>query len=57
MSKYEKVHKIITNFSLEDAYIELNIFMSVYYGFYCEKFDMYSFIVIKLILYKDARPV
>lgn len=45
MSKYEKVHKIITNFSLEDAYIELNIFMSVYYGFYCTKFDVFLFTV------------
>ena len=45
MSRFEKVHKIITNFSLEDAYIELNIFMSVYYGFYCTKFDVFLFTV------------
>ena len=47
MRKFEKVHKIITNMSLISAHIELNIsFMSVYYGSYCAKFDICSFISI-----------
>ena len=47
MSKFEKVHKIITNLFLFNAHIELNIsFLCVYYGFYCAKFDICSFIVI-----------
>lgn len=47
MSKFEKVHKIITNLFLFNAHIELNIsFLFVYYGFYCAKFDICTFIVI-----------
>ena len=47
MSKFEKVHKIITNLFLFNAHIEFNIsFLFVYYGFYCAKFDICSFIVI-----------
>ncbi len=47
MSKFEKVHKIITNLFLFNAHIELNIsFLCVYYGFYCAKFDICTFIVI-----------
>ena len=45
MSKFEKVHKIITNLFLFNAHIELNISF-LYYGFYCAKFDICSFIVI-----------
>lgn len=49
MSKFEKVYKIITKLSLQNAHIELNIsFMSVYCGFYCVRFDIYSFIVYKI---------
>ena len=47
MSKFEKVHKIITNLFLFNAHIEFNIsFLFVYYGFYCAKFDICTFIVI-----------
>ena len=41
------MHKIITNLFLFNAHIELNIsFLCVYYGFYCAKFDICTFIVI-----------
>ena len=44
---YEKKNKIITNLSLQNAHIELTLsFVSVYYGFYCAEFDIYSFIAI-----------
>ena len=46
MSKFEKVHKIITNLFLFNAHIELNISFLCDYGFYCAKFDICSFIVI-----------
>ena len=45
------MHKIITNLFLFNAHIELNIsFLCVYYGFYCAKFDICSFIVNSFIL-------
>lgn len=51
MSKIEKVHKILTNLSLQDAHIEFNIsFMSAYCGCYCAKFDICSFIADKKMI-------